>query len=46
MSMNKFGKSSHDNKNKFDTSLIVKKPYLGTSYIEANIEEDIDSKNQ
>ena len=27
-------------------SLFVKKPYLRTNYIEANIEEDIDLKNQ
>ena len=29
-----------------DTSLFVQKPYLRTNYIEANIEEDIDLKNQ
>ena len=32
--------------NKIDTSLLVQKPYLRTNYIEANIEEDIDLKNQ
>ena len=32
--------------NKIDTSLFVQKPYLRTNYIEANIEEDIDLKNQ
>ena len=31
---------------KIDTSLFVQKPYLRTSCIEANIEEDIDLKNQ
>ena len=31
---------------KNDTSLFVQKPYLRTNYIEANIEEDIDLKNQ
>ena len=28
-----------------DTSSFVKKPYLKTNYIEADIEEDIDMKN-
>ena len=46
MPINVFGNSSHDNNNKIDTSLFVQKPYLRTNYIEANIEEDIDSKNQ
>ena len=43
-----FGNSSfsYDNGNKFDTSLFVQKPYMRTNYIEANIEEDIDLKNQ
>ena len=41
-----FGNSSHDNNNKNDTSLFVQKPYLRTNYIESNIEEDIDLKNQ
>ena len=41
------GNSSHDNNNnKIDTSLFVQKPYLRTNYIESNIEEDIDLKNQ
>ena len=41
-----FGKSSssYDNGNKTDTSLFVKKFYLETNDIEANIEEDIDLK--
>ena len=38
--------SSCDNGNKIDTSLFVQKPYLRIKYIEANIEEDIDLKNQ
>ena len=38
--------SSHDNGNKIDTSLFVRKPYLRTNYTESNIEEDIDLKNQ
>ena len=47
MPINVFGNSysSYDN-NKFDTSLFVQKPYLISNYIEANIEEDIDLKNQ
>ena len=40
-----FGKSSHDNISKIDTSLFVQKPYLRTNYIESNIEEDTDLKN-
>ena len=31
---------------KNDTSLFVQKPYLRSNYIESNIEEDIDLKNQ
>ena len=47
MPINVFGNSnSHDNGNKVDTSLFVQKPYLRTNYIESNIEEDIDLKNQ
>ena len=47
MPINVFGNSnSNDNTNKIDASLFVQKPYLRTNYIEANIEEDIDSKNQ
>ena len=37
--------SSYDN-NKIDTILFVQKPYLRTNYIESNIEEDINLKNQ
>ena len=46
MPINVFGNSSHDNNNKIDTSLFVQKPYLRINYIESNIEEDIDLKNQ
>ena len=46
MTINVFGNSSHDNNSKIDTSSFVQKPYLRHNYIEANIEEDIDLKNQ
>ena len=47
MRINVFGNSlSNNSQNKFDTTLLVKKPYLRSNYIESNIEEDIDSKNQ
>ena len=47
MPINVFGNSnSNDKGNKIDTSLFVQKPYLRTNYIESNIEEDIDLKNQ
>ena len=46
MPINVFGNSSDDNNKKIDTSLFVQKPYLRTNYIESNIEEDIDLKNQ
>ena len=47
MPINVFGNSSNNNNdNKIDTSLFVQKPYLRTNYIESNIEEDIDLKNQ
>ena len=46
MPINVFGNSSNNNDNKSDTSLFVQKPYLRTNYIERNIEEDIDLKNQ
>ena len=47
MPINVFGNSSssYDN-NKIDTSLFVQKPYLRTNYIESNIEENINMKNQ
>ena len=46
MPINVFGNSSKNNDNKIDTCLFVQKPYLRHNYIEANIEEDIDLKNQ
>ena len=46
MPINVFGNSSNNSENKIDTSLFVQKPYLRTNYIESNIEEDIDLKNQ
>ena len=47
MPINVFGNSNSKNSdNKIDTSLFVQKPYLRSIYIEANIEEDIDLKNQ
>ena len=46
MPINVFGNSSNNVVNKIDTSLFVQKPYLRTSYIQSNIEEDIDLKNQ
>ena len=46
MPINVFGNSSsHDNGNKNDTGIFVRKTYLRTNYLEANIEEDIDMKN-
>ena len=46
MPINEFGNSSNNSDNKIDTSLFVQKPYLRTNYIESNIEENIDLKNQ
>ena len=46
MPINVFGNSSNNSEQKIDTSLFVQKLYLRTNYIEANIEEDIDLKNQ
>ena len=47
MPINVFGnRNSNNSGNKIDTSLFVQKPYLRTNYIEANIGEDIDLKNQ
>ena len=46
MPINVFGNSSHDNNNKIDSRMYVQKPYLRTIYIESNIEEGIDLKNQ
>ena len=46
MPLNVFGNSSNNSDNKIDTILFVQKLYLRTTYIESNIEEDIDLKNQ
>ena len=46
MPINVFGNSSNNSEQKIDTNLFVQKPFLRTNYIEANIEEDIDLKNQ
>ena len=47
MPINVFGNSNSNNSdNKIDTSLLVKKPFVRTNYIEANIEEDIDQTSQ
>ena len=44
--INVFGNSSNNSEHKIDVSLFVQKPYLRTNFIESNIEEDIDLKNQ
>ena len=47
MPINVFGNSnSNISDNKIDTSMFVQKTYLRHNYIEADIEEDIDLKNQ
>ena len=46
MPINVSGNSSNINNNKIDTSLFVQKHYLRNNYLEANLEEEIDSKNQ
>ena len=46
MPINVFGNSSNNSDHKIDTSSFVQKPYLRHNYIEADIEEDIDLKNQ
>ena len=46
MPINVIGNSSNNSDNNIDTSLFVQKPYLRRNYIEDNIEEDIDLKNQ
>ena len=38
--------SSHGRVDKIDTSLFVRELYLRTNYIESDIEEDIEMKNQ
>ena len=47
MPINVFGSSNSNNSdNEIVTSLFVQKHYLRSNYIESNIEEDIDLKNQ
>ena len=46
MPINVTGNSSNKPDKKIDSSLFVQKPYLISNYIEANIEEDVDLKNQ
>ena len=46
MPTNVFENSSINSDNKIDSSLFVQKHYLRPNYLEANIEEDIDLKNQ
>ena len=47
MPINLIGNSNSNNfDNEIDTSLFVQKRYLRTKYVVANIEEDIDLKNQ
>ena len=46
MTINVFGNSNNNNNNKIDTSLFVKKPYLRSNYLESDIEEDKNLKNQ
>ena len=41
-----FGSTSGKSPNTLDTSQFVQKPYLRINYIESNIEEDIDIRNQ
>ena len=46
MPINVFGSSANNSENKIDTSQFVQKSYLRTNYIESNIDENIDLKNQ
>ena len=46
MPINVFGNSSNNSEQKIDTSLFVEKHFLRTNYVEANIKEVIDLKNQ
>ena len=46
MPINVSENSSHDNNNKIDTSIFVQKPYIRANYIENNMGEDFDFKNQ
>ena len=46
MSIYVFGNSSNNSEKRIDTSIFVQKHFLRINYVEANIEEDIDFKNQ
>ena len=49
MPQNVFGNSSsyhHNNGNEIGTFIFAQKPYLRRNFLESNIEEDIDLKNQ
>ena len=46
MPINVFGNSSNNSVNKIDTGLFVQKLYLRTNYVESDIDQDIDLKNQ
>ena len=44
--MNVFGSTWVNSSKTFDTSIFLQKPYLRTTYIESNFEENIDMKYQ
>ena len=46
MPLKVFGNSSNSSESRIHTSLLVQKPYLRSNYLESNIEENIDPKNQ
>ena len=46
MTISVFGNSIQNKNNKIDNSQYVQKPYLRTNYIESNIDQDIDLRNQ
>ena len=46
MPINVFGNSNSNDNSKIIMSLFFQKPYLRRNYIKANLEEDIDLKNQ
>ena len=46
MPINVFGNSSNNSENRIDTCFFVQKPYLRTTYLESNLDEDNDLKNE
>ena len=46
MTIKLFDNSSNYSEIKIDANIFVQKPYWRTNFIEANIEEEIDMKNQ